>query len=39
MLQDTSIRCTMHPDVRVRTFDERMAFEQAFDARVMEGKK
>lgn len=39
MLQDPALRCPLHPGVRVRTFNERMDFEQAFDTRVQEGKK
>lgn len=34
LLRDPSSTCGLHPDVKVRTFDQRMDFEQAFDANI-----
>lgn len=34
MLQDTSIICPMHPEVRVKTQDEKIAFRLAWDSGV-----
>lgn len=36
MLQDNSIRCPIHPYVRVKTPFERMDFEREWDVRVMD---
>lgn len=39
LLQNPDLRCDKHPWVRTRTFDERMAFEQAFDAHIKEQRE
>ena len=33
----TPHRCAMHPGVRALSFDQRMDFEQAFDAHIVRG--
>lgn len=39
MLRNPSVKCMLHKEVRVRTFNERMDFEKAFDAKIKADKE